>query len=375
MISQFKRDKEYFQSKTEYSLKNRTIVVPSMPITKSQPNDKLYKQNKKKAHCNACPTPNTSSMTYRIYTPQSNVVRTNKKHITVTPPCILKKEYYIQKKENAVNERFLFNKKKLKGKLFNLMCHNFIMDSTSYHLMNINIKENSVEKSNFKETIHGNEYRTKHQIGIVTKKTSDLFNTIPVTRRYEDIYNTPDEFVKNNFTENDIKLFENDPVYFQIENTPINQTKLYRTKHLKVRIDEEEKSMHSIKKKKNQVKFFGFVPEKKKVKLIYKMSRNNKSHSKTDLSSHFHPFDLQAYMSKLHKKSDLIKHKLSQYQERKSEIDEINSLKIEKREEIKMKRRSKQLQIATKLQQENEAITILVNVLKRNYQENTNIKC
>lgn len=116
-------------------------------------------------------------------------------------------------------------------------------------------------------------------------------------------------------------------------------------KVFKSKNDEKEKKhrdnlIQSIKEKQNQTKHYSLVPDKEAKRIIFKISDNNKWHSK--VSVHLHPFDNQAYMSKL----------------------EINSIKIEKTEEIKMKWTSKQLQIATKQQQENNAIYYISQYVK-----------
>ena len=59
-------------------------------------------------------------------------------------------------------------------------------------------------------------YYQKKKINIITNTNPKLFNTERITRRFEDLHMTPEEFLNKNFTKEEIEIMIKNANYFKL---------------------------------------------------------------------------------------------------------------------------------------------------------------
>ncbi len=93
-------------------------------------------------------------------------------------------------------------------------------------------------------------YRIKKKIGIITQKNPELLDDKRyIVNRYEDFYVTPEELLKNNFSENDLNIIKSNPDYFMLDKELFGEAEFMQQKRLAETIEEEDKTKEKIKNK------------------------------------------------------------------------------------------------------------------------------
>lgn len=218
------------------------------------PRQMLYKRIKLKAKERS----NASTIANRTTTNCSNIswrILTSTKQNEKESPKIevVDKDNQEIKKEQ---QKVVYQKKKLKGKLVTLSKNVLIMEKNKYNLYKINLQDDAEEMKNEKMTSYENQFRKNHNVNIITKKTSDYFQRITPTFRYEDYYVTPEEFYKENFSEKEMEMIMADPNYFTIPNIPMKQLSFLESKTLSkiINAEDEKKVEPKVKKEIKTIK-------------------------------------------------------------------------------------------------------------------------
>ena len=138
-----------------------------------------------------------------------------------------------------------FEKLKLRSKFIKLYSKVLIKDPEEFLSYNFLFKNNIMKFGNKKK-----QKKKKDEKLIITPH-SNLFSDIQTTFRYEDIYNTPREFIQKNFSREEKNFLVLDPKYFFLNKPPFSNANLPLKYTLKEKMDEEEEIFHEkIKKKK-----------------------------------------------------------------------------------------------------------------------------
>lgn len=181
-------------------------------------------------------------------------------------------------------------KKKIKGKLIKMLKSKIVLNKKMYgdcdeffhpeeEMARRKKKGEKLLQRHKKYTINQN-FR---QINL--KITPDFFSNVKVSFRYEDLYESPEEIILNNFTKDEITLIKQSPKYFALDKPPFKGAKLNIISTLKDMINEEErieqeknksKSCHSSLEKKSYI-YEDIHHKQNKLAKIHKMKRNRKS--------------------------------------------------------------------------------------------------
>ena len=152
-------------------------------------------------------------------------------------------------KMNKFLERFNLVKKQkknaeydlIKGKMFNRLKNYLVLNEQSYNTTYDNNDDySSLQKQ--KEFILKKRYDflTKKKINIITNSQPQLFNTERITRRFEDLYMTPEEFLNKNFKKDEIDIMIKNANYFKLNKGSLKDWDLKINFTLKDSLDKEE---------------------------------------------------------------------------------------------------------------------------------------
>ena len=131
---------------------------------------------------------------------------------------------------NSKENKLMLSKEKIRAKLLKLLSNSIIL--------------NEEELKEYKE-----QFKIKKQIKKRNKITlkdmhfslpSNTFSNPNFIYRYEDIYETPMEFIKKNFSKEEMKIMIHDPIYFHLNKPPLNNANLKLHFSLTSKIDFED---------------------------------------------------------------------------------------------------------------------------------------
>ena len=166
--------------------------------------------------------------------------------------------------------RIQFEKLKLRSKFIKLYSKALIKDPEEFLSYNFLFKNNNIK---FGQKKKQNKKKKEDEKLIITPH-SNLFSDIQTTFRYEDIYNTPREFIQKNFTREEKNFLVLDPKYFFLNKPPFLNANLPLKYTLKEKMDEEEE----IFKEKIKNKKLYLLKNKNKNKNLYSNDNKIKKH-------------------------------------------------------------------------------------------------
>lgn len=195
-------------------------------------------------------------------------------------------------KMNKFLERFNLDKKQkknaeydlIKGKMFNRLKNYLVLNEQSYNTTYDNNDDySSLQKQ--KEFILKKRYDflTKKKINIITTSQPQLFNTERITRRFEDLYMTPEEFLNKNFKKDEIDIMIKNANYFKLNKGSLKDWDLKINFTLKDSLDKEEYLL-------NQMQLENELKKKLRFKLDIKqetkkeVSKENNDRTKNNIS-------------------------------------------------------------------------------------------
>lgn len=195
-------------------------------------------------------------------------------------------------KMNKFLERFNLDKKQkknaeydlIKGKMFNRLKNYLVLNEQSYNTTYDNNDDySSLQKQ--KEFILKKRYDflTKKKINIITTSQPQLFNTERITRRFEDLYMTPEEFLNKNFKKDEIDIMIKNANYFKLNKGSLKDWDLKINFTLKDSLDKEEYLL-------NQMQLENELKKKLRFKLDIKqetkkeVSKENNNKTKNNIS-------------------------------------------------------------------------------------------
>ena len=130
----------------------------------------------------------------------------------------------------------------IKGRMFNKLKNNLVLKVQNYNnTFESNDDYSTIQKQ--KEFLQKKKYNllSKKKINIITDSIPKLFNTERITRRFEDLYMTPEEFLNKNFTKEEIEIMIKNANYFKLNKEPLKEWDLNINFTLKDSLDKEEK--------------------------------------------------------------------------------------------------------------------------------------
>jgi hypothetical protein len=130
----------------------------------------------------------------------------------------------------------------IKGRMFNRLKNYLILKEQNYD----NTYENNddftliqKQKKYFEKKKY--DLLSKKKINIITDSNPKLFNTERITRRFEDLYVTPEEFLNKNFTKEEIEIMIKNANYFKLNKEPLKEWDLNINLTLKDSLEKEER--------------------------------------------------------------------------------------------------------------------------------------
>ena len=162
-----------------------------------------------------------------------------------------------------------FKKMKLRAKFVKLVQNSIILQKSQVLLYNYMFKKNNNnnESSSSSSESEKQNNNNNNKRMIITKQ-SNYFSIINNSNRYEDVYKTPYEFIKKNFTFEEQRMLISDPKYFFLNRPPFKGIEIELMYNLSDKINEEEKN-----KKKKIIKL------SKNIKLFKNNKENNKENN------------------------------------------------------------------------------------------------
>lgn len=196
----------------------------------------------------------------------------NKKNNTIN---IKNVEMFMNKKHSIINTEtelkinklmdIFSNDKKLqknsaydliKGRLFNKLKNCVVLKNQNFNSTFENNDDFSCLKEQ-KEFFQKRKYSllSKKKINIITNSSPKLFNNERITRRFEDLYMTPEEFLDKNFTEEEIEIMIKNANYFKLNKEPLKGWDLNINLTLKDSLNKEDEFLRLKNKlKKSSIK-------------------------------------------------------------------------------------------------------------------------
>ena len=178
-----------------------------------------------------------------------------------------------------------FKKMKLRAKFVKLVQNSIILQKSQVLLYNYmfkkNNKNNESSSSSSESEKQNNNNNNKRMI--ITKQ-SNYFSIINNSNRYEDVYKTPYEFIKKNFTFEEQRMLISDPKYFFLNRPPFKGIEIKLMYNLSDKINEEEKN-----KKKKIIKL------SKNIKLFKNNKENNKENNNNNNNKIKFNFSLSSF--------------------------------------------------------------------------------
>lgn len=141
---------------------------------------------------------------------------------------------YSKMQNQSKNTKLNLEKGKIRSKLLKLLHNSIILNDEK-------IKEYEEE---FKNTFQKKKKKRIENNLMHFSPLPNSFSNPDFIYRYEDIYETPMEFIKKNFNINEIKIMIQDPVFFHLDKIPLNNAnlKLHFSLTSKLAFEEEIKN-------------------------------------------------------------------------------------------------------------------------------------
>ena len=140
----------------------------------------------------------------------------------------------------------MMKKRQLKEKFLSTIHNKLILNRTMYdhnnakfHFENEMLYREKKAKALLRIS-HEKKGFTVNRRSFVFTKRNELFSNYKTTFRYEDMYESPYEVIKNNFTQDEIALMQRSPQYFLLTKPPFNECGLKFNVSLKDVLNEEE---------------------------------------------------------------------------------------------------------------------------------------
>ena len=195
-------------------------------------------------------------------------------------------------KMNKFLERFNLVKKQkknaeydlIKGKMFNRLKNYLVLNEQSYNTTYDNNDDySSLQKQ--KEFVLKKRYDflTKKKINIITNSQPQLFNTERITRRFEDLYMTPEEFLNKNFKKDEIDIMIKNANYFKLNKGSLKDWDLKINFTLKDSLDKEEYLLNQMQLENELKKKLRFKLDIKQ-ELKKEISKENNDKTKNNIS-------------------------------------------------------------------------------------------
>ena len=184
------------------------------------------------------------------------------------------KENHITKKNSVINTEIelkinklmdIFNTEQklqknaaydlIKGRMLNKLKNCLVLKEQNYN----NTFENNDDYSTLKkqkEFLLKRKYEllSKKKINIITNTNPKLFNTERITRRFEDLHMTPEEFLNKNFTKEEIEIMIKNANYFKLNKEPLKEWDLNINLTLKDSLNKEDEILNQQMRKKYSIK-------------------------------------------------------------------------------------------------------------------------
>ena len=199
-------------------------------------------------------------------------------------------------KMNKIIEKFNVDKNTQKNFAYDLIKGRMFNKLKNYYVKTIQDFSSTFENNNdfdFVKTQREYTYKkklelfSKKKINVVTDRSPSIIQSERLTRRFEDVYLTPEEFLHNNFTKEEIDLMIKNANYFKLNKKPLKDWDLKINFTLKDTLNKEEeknKKNLRLKTEKNLNTInnnTSIINYKIKPKII--MSTNNKNLLKTKI--------------------------------------------------------------------------------------------
>jgi len=302
----------------------------------------------------------TTKLNEKLKKTLENLKNNNNNQITikVKPKSQQKNIYKLEKKNKDENiqkiftqgqfelktfeeSKIQFEKLKLRSKFIKLYSKVLIKDPEEFLTYNFLFKKNLWKLVRKKTT------KKRKDDKLIITPHSNFFSDIQTTFRYEDIYNTPREFIQKNFSREEKNFMVLDPKYFFLNKPPFSNANLPLKYTLKEKINEEDeilnkkikiKKQYLINKNKNRTLHLSrnINNENKKFKLNSESFENN--------TSNIPLTNRTAYNSTLESLNIINNNNMSntniKKKERKINSDNLNNLKLlhKSRNTLKLKR-------------------------------------
>jgi len=143
----------------------------------------------------------------------------------------------------------------IKGRMLNKLKNCLVLKEQNYN----NTFENNDDYSTLKkqkEFLLKRKYEllSKKKINIITNTNPKLFNTERITRRFEDLHMTPEEFLNKNFTKEEIEIMIKNANYFKLNKEPLKEWDLNINLTLKDSLNKEDEILNQQMRKKYSIK-------------------------------------------------------------------------------------------------------------------------
>ena len=119
--------------------------------------------------------------------------------------------------KNKSRDELQIKKKMIKGKVLHAFNRSIIIPKGKLVHLKQMYQENSERKP-----AELNSFRKRSQLNIYTSKQPKLFLSTQSSFRFEDVYQTPREFLDNNLTQKEIEVISHDPSFFGLNKIGLN---------------------------------------------------------------------------------------------------------------------------------------------------------
>ena len=147
---------------------------------------------------------------------------------------------------NPKETKLFLSKEKIRAKLLKLLSNSIILneDEIKEYKAQFNTKKQIKKRKKIKLTEYNNSMHFT--------SPQNIFSNPNYIYRYEDIYETPMEFIKKNFSKEEIQIMIHDPIYFHLDKSPLRNANLKLHFSLTSKIDFEDE----IKDKNKVIEMF-----------------------------------------------------------------------------------------------------------------------
>ena len=143
----------------------------------------------------------------------------------------------------------------IKGRLFNKLKNCVVLKNETFNSTFENNDDYSALKEQ-NEFFQKRKYEllSKKKINIITNTNPKLFRNERITRRFEDLYMTPQEFLNKNFTKEEIEIMIKNGNYFKLNKEPLKDWDLNINLTLKDSLNKEDELLKLQKKMSSHLK-------------------------------------------------------------------------------------------------------------------------